>query len=112
MERPALIRCSRRLAYSGCVLTILSMALSSGVCRADDSEGKFLETAAGKLWYDVHGSGPWLVLLHDGLIPSPSWDLQVPEFARQFTTVRFDRRSHGRSEPPKQAHSNVEDLLA
>ena len=68
----------------------------------------FVETPGGKIWYDVHGSGPWLVLLHDGLIPSETWDEQVPEFSRHFRTVRYDRPSYGRSEPPKEPQTSVE----
>lgn len=89
--------------------TLLACTLFIALC--DDAD-RYLETQAGKLWYDVHGTGPCLVFLHDGLIPSPTWDAQIPEFARKFQTVRFDRRSHGRSEPPKQPHSNIDDLLA
>lgn len=72
----------------------------------------FVEVPDGKLWYEVRGQGTPLVFLHDGLLPSETWDAQIPFFSRSFRTVRYDRRGHGRSEPPKGPYSDVEDLSA
>lgn len=73
---------------------------------------EFIDVPGGKLWYEVRGEGLPLVLLHDGLVPSGTWDDQMPAFARLFRTVRYDRRGYGRSEAAKQAFSDVDDLHA
>lgn len=65
---------------------------------------------AGKIWYEVQGEGPALVLLHDGLAPSGTWDDQMPVFSKLFRTVRYDRRGYGRSEAAKEAFSDLDDL--
>lgn len=72
----------------------------------------FVEVSGGMLWYEVRGQGSNLVFLHDGLLPSETWDAQIPFFSRSFRTVRYDRRGYGRSEPPQGAYSDVEDLAA
>lgn len=75
-------------------------------------QAESIDVPGGKLWYEVRGEGPPLVLLHDGLVPSGTWDDQMPAFARLFRTVRYDRRGYGRSEAAKEAFSDVDDLHA
>ncbi|HEY0783275.1 MAG TPA: alpha/beta hydrolase, partial [Thermoanaerobaculia bacterium] len=72
----------------------------------------FVDVPGGKLYYEVAGSGPPLVILHDGLLPSAAWDEQVRFFARDFTVVRYDRRGYGRSSAPAAPYSNLDDLAA
>jgi pimeloyl-ACP methyl ester carboxylesterase len=76
------------------------------------AEANLLEVPGGKLWYEVRGSGPALVLLHDGLLPSETWDGQVVPFSRHFRVLRYDRRRYGRSTSETDDFSNVEDLGA
>jgi len=72
---------------------------------------------AGRLAVDgVHceasGSGPPLVLTHDGLSHSESWDAQFGVFAANYRVARWDRRGYGRSPQPTVPFSSVEDLAA
>jgi len=48
-------------------------------------------------YYEEHGSGPVVMLLHGGLESSASWDLQVPALAEAHRVVLVDRRGHGRT---------------
>lgn len=73
---------------------------------------RFVEVPGGRLWVESQGSGTPLVLLHDGLLPSETWEAQVPVFSRSFRVIRYDRRGHGRSEPPQGPYSDVADLAA
>jgi pimeloyl-ACP methyl ester carboxylesterase len=66
----------------------------------------------GRLHYEATGSGPAVVLLHDGLVDSTTWDRQLPAFRPFFRTIRYDRRGYGRSESTANEHSDVADLLA
>lgn len=75
-------------------------------------QAESIDVPGGKLWYEVRGEGLPLILLHDGLVSSGTWDDQMPAFARLFRTVRYDRRGYGRSEAAKQAFSDVDDLHA
>lgn len=72
----------------------------------------FVEVEKGRLWYESRGSGPALVLIHDGLLPSETWDAQVEPFAPHFRVVRYDRRRYGRSTSETDDFSNVADLRA
>ena len=48
-------------------------------------------------YYDEHGSGEPLLLLHGGLVDGDSFAQQTPAFAERFRVVVPDRRGHGRT---------------
>jgi pimeloyl-ACP methyl ester carboxylesterase len=75
------------------------------------SEG-FLEVNGARLWYEVAGSDPALVMLHGHLIDSGQWDDQFGYFARDYRVVRYDARGFGRSDKPAQPFAFHEDLRA
>lgn len=54
------------------------------------------------LSYYVDGSdrAPWLVLCNSLGTTAAMWDAQIPEFARYFRVLRYDRRGHGQSSTP------------
>ena len=52
----------------------------------------FVEVEGGKLHYEVAGSGPVIVLIHDGLLHSEVWDGQWGEFSKDYRVIRYDRR--------------------
>jgi 3-oxoadipate enol-lactonase len=53
-----------------------------------------------------------VVLSHDGLLHSESWDAQFGAIAAGHGVARWDRRGYGRSPRPAAPFSNVEDLAA
>ena len=53
-----------------------------------------------EMWWDVHGAGSPLVLLHPGGADSRAWDTNQPGLAEHFRTFRLDRRGQGRSLDP------------
>ena len=61
---------------------------------------------------EVAGSGPPVVLTHDGLLHSESWDAQFGMLAGSYRVARWDRRGYGRSPRPTVPYSSVEDLAA
>src|SRR4051794_12832210 len=93
-------------------LTFLLGAATAQAAGPGASATGFVEVPNGKLWYEVRGQGETVVLLHDGLLSSTAWDFSVEKLARSFRVVRYDRRGFGRSEPPKEPYSDVEDLQA
>lgn len=48
-------------------------------------------------YYEEHGDGPPLVLLHGGMSDGTGWGMQVPALAEQFHLYVPDRRGHGRT---------------
>ena len=68
-----------------------------------------------RLYYELTGDGPPLVLVHGSWGDGAGWDLVAPTLAQQFRVLIYDRRGHSRSErPPTQgsADEDVDDLAA
>jgi pimeloyl-ACP methyl ester carboxylesterase len=64
-----------------------------------------------KLYYEVHGSGPVVVLVSGGgTLDRRMWDGQIEAFARRHTVVRYDIRGIGESARPDGPFSHSEDL--
>lgn len=49
------------------------------------------------LYYEVHGDGEPLVLLHNGLGSTRSFTKQAHEFSKHFRVIAYDRCGYGRS---------------
>ena len=64
------------------------------------------------LWYDDTGSGSPVVLLHEGVVDSRSWDPLVPLLAGSHRVLRYDQRGFGRSPAPMEPYSVVDDLVS
>ena len=66
-----------------------------------------------ELNYDLTGSGETLVLVHGGWSDRNNWLTVVPELARSFSVVAYDRRGHGLSQRGFQgSRRDQEDDLA
>lgn len=53
-----------------------------------------------EVWWDVHGRGEPLVLLHPGGADSRAWDGNLDGLVAHFRCYRFDRRGQGRTPDP------------
>ncbi len=58
-----------------------------------------------ELYYEMHGEGQPVLLIHGLGSSTRDWDLQVPALAAGFKVITFDVRGHARSEKPKQRYS-------
>ena len=75
--------------------------------------GNFLDVGGGKIWYEECGAdtgGANVVLLHDGLVHSVTWDAMWEPLCAKYHLVRYDRRGYGRSESAATVFNPVEDL--
>jgi 3-oxoadipate enol-lactonase len=77
---------------------------------ADKPSSGYLDVSGSKLYYEECGSGPAIVLLHDGLLNSVSWDEIWQPLPASFHFIRYDRRGYGRSAPAMASFSPREDL--
>lgn len=85
-----------------------ALALGAGVARAE-----MAEVDGGQIYYETCGSGPQaIVLLHDGVVNSASFDDMWPILCKTFRVVRYDRRGYGKSLPSKATYSPQDDLAA
>ena len=56
------------------------------------------EVNGTKLYYELHGSGEPLVLVHGSWADATQWGMVVPALAESFQVLVYDRRGHSRSE--------------
>lgn len=62
-----------------------------------------------KLYYELHGSGEPLVLVHGSWADTTQWGLVVPALAESYQVLIYDRRGHSRSERTNAQGSVDED---
>jgi pimeloyl-ACP methyl ester carboxylesterase len=59
--------------------------------------GRYAELSTGRVWYDEHGHGEPLVLLHGGAVDSRFFEQNVGALAQQFRVITTDLWGHGRT---------------
>lgn len=74
------------------------------------ADSGYIDVEGGKLFYEEAGEGETIVLLHDGILHHVVWDEQFPVLAKNHRVIRYDRRGFGKSLPPKDPFSHVDDL--
>jgi pimeloyl-ACP methyl ester carboxylesterase len=62
-----------------------------------------------RLYYEIHGSGEPVVLVHGSWVDATRWRFVVPGLAESFRVLAYDRRGHSRSERPDAPGSVDED---
>jgi pimeloyl-ACP methyl ester carboxylesterase len=48
-------------------------------------------------YIEIQGQGPPLVFVHGGFVDSRMWQPQVAFFSKDYTTIRYDLRGHGKT---------------
>jgi pimeloyl-ACP methyl ester carboxylesterase len=75
----------------------------------------FYSVNGTSLYFEEHGTGEPLVLVHGAWVDHHSWDAILPLLSRRFRVVVYDLRGHGRSviDPPDagDVHDDVSDLV-
>jgi 3-oxoadipate enol-lactonase len=84
----------------------LSLALVAGAARAE-----MVDVDGGQLYYETCGHGAKaIVLIHDGVIDSASFDDVWAILCKDFRVIRYDRRGYGKSPAAKASYSAQDDL--
>jgi pimeloyl-ACP methyl ester carboxylesterase len=66
-----------------------------------------------RLYYEVAGSGPPLVLIHGFSLDNRMWQEQVPAFTESYKVIRYDVRGFGKSQvPTDESYTSPNDLRA
>jgi len=61
----------------------------------------FLTREGVKLYYEVHGAGPALLLTHGFSATSGMWRGQIDAFSKSYKLIIWDMRGHGRTDYPE-----------
>lgn len=65
----------------------------------------YFEHAGCQLYYEDHGQGAPLLLVHGLGSSIQDWEYQLPHLQRQYRVVAVDLRGHGRSGKPRERYS-------
>jgi 3-oxoadipate enol-lactonase len=94
-----------RQSYWAALLIAVNLAAGAG-----ESTTGYVDVSGGRVYYEECGTGPAIVLLHDGLLHSVSWDEVWQPLATKFHVIRYDRRGYGRSDAATNLFSPTDDL--
>src|SRR5215510_14412598 len=96
-----------------CAFLLVSLFQPRSYIRAQQSQSNGLAEVNGtKLYYEVKGKGPAVVLIHGGLVDSRLWDDQMVPLSKHYRVVRYDLRAFGKSASTTEPFSHIEDLRA
>jgi pimeloyl-ACP methyl ester carboxylesterase len=84
------------------VFLLLALACTTRADAAEESPaaGKTVAVNGMKMYYETHGEGEPLVLLHGFNRSGQVWEQFLPELSRHYKVIVPDLRGHGRSTNP------------
>ncbi len=62
------------------------------------------------LYYEVHGSGPALLLTHGFSATTEMWKPNIAALSQKYQLILWDMRGHGQTDSPKDPYAYSEDL--
>ena len=94
-------------------LTVLLLGLCTVAISQPAPSGQYASLNGARIYYEECGNqGVNLVLLHDGLLHSVTWDEVWKPLCSKYHVIRYDRRGYGRSDSAHGPFAPEEDLFA
>ena len=94
-------------------LTLASL-LALAACSSSTTAGHYALLNGIRMYYEVHGRGPVLLLLHGGAGNGTQFSKQMPSFEEHFRLIVPDECAQGRSSDrpgPLTYHAMAEDVI-
>jgi len=90
-----------------------AQAITPAQASAAEAPGHFAQVPGAKLYYEECNTAAAIsvVLLHDGLLHSVTWDDVWTPLCAKYRVLRYDRRGYGRSEAATAPFVPEEDLF-
>jgi pimeloyl-ACP methyl ester carboxylesterase len=82
----------------------------SAICQSVTTG--YVSIEGRKVYYEVKGQGPAIVLIHGFSLDARMWDFQFDAFAQSHRVVRYDISGYGRSTIPDTSISGVNELAS
>ena len=77
------------------------------------TEMPFADVSGARLYYELNGAGPAVVLLHGWTLDTTMLDDQFDEFSKHYQVLRYDMRGYGKSDLSEEVpYAHHEDLKA
>jgi pimeloyl-ACP methyl ester carboxylesterase len=67
---------------------------------SSEQTGQYVQANGLRVYFEAHGSGIPLLLIHGAFYDSQSWQALIPAFAAHFRVITPDSRGHGRTDNP------------
>ena len=87
------------MAIIGRVLVISALAASATACGAAQSKqgvkGRYVNSNGLKIYYEVHGAGKPLVLLHGAFATAEGWQPLLPTLTKTRQIIAIELQGHG-----------------
>ena len=82
-----------------CISSVMLLLITVTGAISDEliEQGQYLTLNGIDIYYEIHGEGEPLLLLHGGLSHSGAWHEQVLALKPHFQLILMDSRGHGRS---------------
>jgi pimeloyl-ACP methyl ester carboxylesterase len=92
----ALIRCFITRSLSGIILAASTVAFAQTSTTAELKSG-YAPVDGLKMYYELHGTGEPLILLHGGLGSSDMFSEIMPQLSKKRQIIAVDLQAHGRT---------------
>jgi pimeloyl-ACP methyl ester carboxylesterase len=79
--------------------------MSDQTAATETPHGKRVHANGLGIYYEEHGIGDPLLLLHGGTLTCRQWDNHIPTFAKHFHVFTLDSRGHGQTNNPTNTFS-------
>src|SRR5438067_5606640 len=79
------------------ITAIISLILPAAIFAQSKMKGQYADVNGIKLYYEIHGSGKPLVLLHGGLGSTEMFEPNIDELAKGRQVIAVDMQGHGRT---------------
>jgi pimeloyl-ACP methyl ester carboxylesterase len=103
------------LVAFGQVTAPVPIEAASGPKPSAPETGHYASVHGLKMYYEIHGAGPPLLLLHGGLSSIPVWPQAIEYFSREYQVIAPEQMGHGRTadDPgrPMDYHAMAEDTV-
>jgi pimeloyl-ACP methyl ester carboxylesterase len=68
--------------------------------RTESQHGHYIQANGLNIYYEEHGQGKPLLLIHGGTVTAESWQPYLAAFAEHYRVITPDSRGHGRTSNP------------
>lgn len=98
-----------------CVITAVLVFTISAAAQSNDAKGQYASVNGLKMYYEIHGTGQPLVLLHGAFGFVEGWATVLPSLARTHQVIAIELQGHGHTndlERPLAYEQMADDVAA